>query len=411
MMKVTIVGGSAPSTVHLASELHDTEVAIVGRSASHVDAVARAFSMLANAGVHARGYCGDHGLLEALPGSDIVILQARYGGLAAREYDERFPLAFGIPGDEGLGPGGLASAWRSWPELARALEAISQLAPSTFIVLMTAPLGILTICASTRFPQLRIAGLCELPFVTLADCCHAANVALAGVRFSYAGVNHLGWFDDVRTDEGMQLAPIALKYVRLHEHPEEVVEEQRAGAPRAQAVGEFAQRAYRCFHNGGADAIRRVLAERSAPWYRYSVAPLIEAMRSDSAREALVFLTTTNDGYLAELDDKSVIERPFIVCDGTFTPVSRLTEAPLALVDHMRRFTDFERIAARAVMDRSVAGIADALRAHPWVRDDIDIDALVQAVTASVRERPAAKSYRGVHSSSSRAADTSATRR
>ncbi len=390
-MKVTIVGGSAPSTAHLASEVRDVELALVGRDPAHIDAVVRASAVLAREGVRVHGFAGDDALIRALPGSDIVILQARYGGIAAREYDETFPLAFGIPGDEGLGPGGLASAWRSWPHLRDALSAIAQQAPGAFVVLMTAPLGILTIAARKRFPSLHLAGLCELPYVTLADACARANVQPFDTRFSYAGVNHLGVFDDVVTAAGEQLGPLRLKYFRLHHDADAVVAEQRSRGPRARTVGTFARRAYECFRDGNEAEIRDVLARRDAPWYRCAVGPLIEGMKPNASRDALAFLTTTNESYLPQLPSDTVLERPFIVRSGTMRAVERWSAASAETIDLVRRFAHFERLAAYAVLRRSESGIAGALRAHPWVGAGTDVDALAHAVRAPVPESAAAR--------------------
>ena len=131
-MKLSILGGSAPSTVglFLCSEVQEklagVEIALVGRSVQRLNAVARAFDQV----------CGNLGpaprlasfepdaLRAALTSSDIVLVQMRCGGYEGRAFDESFPLRYGMCGDEGLGPGGLSAAWRSWPELRVALDAI-----------------------------------------------------------------------------------------------------------------------------------------------------------------------------------------------------------------------------------------------------------------------------------------------
>ena len=56
-------------------------------------------------------------LAAALEHSSLVVLLARVGGFAARAWDEEFPRRYGLVGDEGLGPGGIANAWRTIPEL------------------------------------------------------------------------------------------------------------------------------------------------------------------------------------------------------------------------------------------------------------------------------------------------------
>src|SRR5262245_21434788 len=56
---------------------------------------------------------------EAIRGADLIVSLIRVGGAAARDWDERFPVEFGQVGDEGLGLGGVANAWRSVPLMDR----------------------------------------------------------------------------------------------------------------------------------------------------------------------------------------------------------------------------------------------------------------------------------------------------
>ncbi len=56
--------------------------------------------------------------VEASSGADVIVLMIRVGGLAARRDDEDLSRRFGMPGDEGLGPGGAANALRTLPVLA-----------------------------------------------------------------------------------------------------------------------------------------------------------------------------------------------------------------------------------------------------------------------------------------------------
>src|SRR5207237_5067388 len=115
------------------------------------------------------------------------------GGYAARATDETFPLRYGIPGDETLGPGGLCAAIRNLKAVQPALHQISKFAPEALILMLSSPRGLLVRASKRLFPHLRVMGICELPWTTLADTCRAAGTQAAGVRFDYFGVNHLGW--------------------------------------------------------------------------------------------------------------------------------------------------------------------------------------------------------------------------
>ncbi len=67
---------------------------------------------------------------RVLDGADVVLIQMRVGGLDARVLDETFPRAFGLPGEETMGPGGFANALRTVPALATAWDSIAARAPT-----------------------------------------------------------------------------------------------------------------------------------------------------------------------------------------------------------------------------------------------------------------------------------------
>ena len=78
------------------------------------------------------------------------------------------------------------------------------------VVLLTSPIGILTRACLDEFPTLDLAGICELPYVTLAGVAAGAGAELESIEFSYAGVNHLGWFPAIE-ERGRNLVPAAVK--------------------------------------------------------------------------------------------------------------------------------------------------------------------------------------------------------
>src|SRR2546423_1581573 len=101
LMKVVILGGSGHSTPALWSymvneaQIPDLNVVLVGRDILRVNAVIRACMLLGDcAGSSLHGtVIPDWPVLE---GADIVVIQIRNGGYAARAYDETFPHRYGI---------------------------------------------------------------------------------------------------------------------------------------------------------------------------------------------------------------------------------------------------------------------------------------------------------------------------
>jgi 6-phospho-beta-glucosidase len=366
----------------------------------------------------------------AIGGADAVIVQLRAGGLAARAHDERFPLGAGIPGDEGLGPGGLAAAWRAWPAVRAVLAAVAQRAPRAHVAILTAPLGILVRCALDAFPALDVVGLCELPAVVLDGI--GAALGTQRVGFSYAGVNHLGWFtalsaqaddaerpalraggDGERTstahagDCGLERyaatrdggaypgadvirrwSGVPLPYVRLIDERETVVAAQRAadraGTARGVVLAQIADAAYDAFETGDAATVGAALARRPAPWYARAVAPWVRA-HLDRASDDVFFLTARNAGYLPRLDGDAVVEMPYRVRGGELVADRGPAELPGAIERALSALVAYETFASRAVAARDEAGIAQALALHPWVAQAAVADAgIVERLASGV---------------------------
>ncbi len=402
-MKVTIVGGSAHSTPALfeidpALGAERFSFALVGRDERRLAAVRRACTLVGAArGSEPRIAAYPFAELErALEGAGVVLVQFRAGGYAARSWDESFPHRSGVCGDEGLGPGGLAAAWRTWPKLAAILAAVARIAPAALVLLMTSPVGILTRCALDAFANLRTVGICELPWTTLCDACTSAGADARDVAFAYAGVNHLGWLGDVRIGArtlATRERPLALKYVRLHDRPEAVLREQRAAPPRAAALAELAQRAFAAYEEGDGSAIRAILRERATPWYGEAVGPFLNALAGVEERRWF-FLTARNAGYLDWIGDGEVLEIPHAMREGRLVRAESVAPIRSDLAATLTRLVAYERAAAHAVRRRSRGEIAAALRLHPWLDGRLVGEALVADVVAALPEtlaQPAAR--------------------
>lgn len=398
-MKLVIVGGSAHSTPNLFAHAplreaaDDFEIVLAGRSEKRLAAVARAIRTIGNA--HPlRVACeriDAESDVPALRGADIVLFQARYGGYEARSSDETFPLKYGMCGDEGLGIGGLAAAWRAWPPLRATLESVRLRCPAARVILMTSPVGILTRCALAAQPDLRIAGICELPWTTLREACACAGADARTATFDYAGVNHIGWLWDVSVSgidvtaryaaartkpDGFperelidRLHAIPLKYLAMHYDVQSVLLAQRnAARPRGEVLAELRDRAYDLYERGDAPAIAATMALRPTPWYEHAIAPLIAGFAGHSSTIPY-FLTVRNAGHAPEFGADEVLEIPHRMAAREVEPVARTAAIPPHIRAALEPFVAYERAAADAVSRRDVTEIARAVEMHPWVRD------------------------------------------
>jgi 6-phospho-beta-glucosidase len=306
-MKVVVLGGSTPHTVGLVEALLDQGLAndpplqlmLVGRKASRLEAVAGFCSRRIQA-AKAEGrfsLASSINPAEASQDADLFVFQVRPGGLQGRDNDETFPLAYGIPGDEGLGPGGLASALRNF-KIFRSLLPALKAAPKAPILMLTNPLGL-----SGRWFQEHhagpVIGVCELPIVTLEQALgHSTNPETDA---AYAGLNHQGFWFRMRQgsrdvlSEALAKAPkwmhhpeacgtLPLSYWRLYFDRSSVIQEQksRISTRAASLIKLCHQLEAECRAGDGTSPLPSE-SSRPKPWYSRVVAPMLLArLRSKS---------------------------------------------------------------------------------------------------------------------------------
>jgi alpha-galactosidase/6-phospho-beta-glucosidase family protein len=375
-MKTVIIGGSAQST----PALFDLEVpfaagrfsfALIGRSMRRLAAVKRAIDTIGVAR-ETRIDCAiaqRERLAAELVDADVVVVQFRIGGYAARQWDETFPHRYDLCGDEGLGVGGLAAAWRTWDALHDVLATVARVRPGAMVILLTSPIGILTRCSRDAFPNLQIYGICELPWTTLGELCRQVQLDVSQAAYAYLAVNHIGWFAHLgapaRKRETVDtLHP--LKYVRLNDAPHDVLYEQRRTRPRALELEALAEHAFGAYEEAGAAEIFAAIRRRSTPWYAHAVGPLLHGLVG-AKTDTTFFLTTQNVGYEPRLGAGEFIEIPHVLDAGTLRRRAPLPWTDGVVAERIGRLVAYERSAAAAVRSRDTAGLAAALRLHPWL--------------------------------------------
>lgn len=141
--------------------------------------------------------------------------------------------------------------------------------------------------------------------------------------------------------------------------------------------------ALQAYSAGNREAVRRALALRHAPWYQHAVAPWIDANRL-GASSATLFLTRRNAHYLPNIDANAVLEIPHRMHDGQFCAAATPTRVPKAVAETLQAFLTYETFAASVVHTQNVHRLANALSAHPWVRDSSTAAALVDGVIATI---------------------------
>lgn len=385
-MIVTVLGGTAHSTPVFAaalarSELNSLNLRLAGRNAERLSSVARACRLLCPTEAVNIEWYGRGEWQTAVRGADVVVVQLRIGGYVGRAFDETFPLDFGVPGDEGLGPGGLSAAYRAWPQLSKCLNMVRENVPGSRTILLTSPGSLLVRLAAVSLPGWNVIHACELPWTTFRHICHRVEVDSRQVTFDYIGVNHLGWLYNMRVGgsdilqrypdgNGEDSFPTAkavrsigaypLKYLRLHYQKEEVVREQLTREiTRSEELARIAASAFEVYRAGDVSDIRRVLGRRRAEWYTDAVVPLLCFWAGYSPTPD-VFLTCSPSTACPR-------EKRYRGVRGVLSEIPPLASPPEEVSILISRFQEFERIAAAAVIDGGTSALSEALAAHPWV--------------------------------------------
>lgn len=368
-MRLVVIGGSGASTPELfdaiaawpggAGRRPPLEVVLHGRSAGKLALVAAASRARLPPGGEGVTITSQTELDVALDGADVILVQARVGGLDARVFDETFPRDFGLPGEETMGPGGFANALRTVPALIPTWDRIARLTPGALVVNLTNPSGVVTQAAGIRH-RFRVVSVCDSPVTFVDDVAGATAIDRATVRAAYVGMNHAGfWAGDDRAsrlaallaapgidpEDVEMLGALPTPYLRFYLHPDRQLAAQRA-APEPRSAGlKRLEAALLAQYAGGPDGVRT--ARRGAQWYGLSVVPLLDAIAHGSDDTVVVGLP--NRGRVAWAPDQATIEGPTRVdAGGTFrpAPVAALPAAAQALLE---RHADYEARTARAL--------------------------------------------------------------
>jgi 6-phospho-beta-glucosidase len=394
-MKVAVVGGGSTYTPELAdgfARLHDLlavdELVLVDPVADRLETVGRFSARLFAAHGHPGRVRWTSNMDDGLDGADVVLIQLRVGGQAARTTDETFPLACGCVGQETTGAGGLAKAMRTVPVvLSVARAAARRAAPDAWIIDFTNPVGIVT--RALLDAGHRAIGLCNVAIGIQRRFASLLGVAPSSVVLDHVGLNHLTWaraaiVDGVDTlpklmaDHAVELAaevglPVELLhrqqclpsyYLRYFYTHDEVVAQQRDSPSRGQEVAQIEAELLAMYADPGLDRKPELLARRGGAFYSEAAVGLIAALTGDATGPHAA--NVRNGGALSFLDDDAVIE---VTCDvdqdgARPRAIRPLTPEQRGLVAHV---SAYEELALDAALRGGRDRVARALLAHPLV--------------------------------------------
>ena len=395
-MKLAVIGAGSTYTPELVSGLiRERERINVRELVLHdIDPDRRdVVGGLARRILERQGFSGElaiTGVLDqALEDAEVVLIQIRVGGQAARLRDETIPALCGCVGQETTGAGGLAKAMRTVPVVLEIAQRAHELAGNAWIIDFTNPVGIVT--RALLDAGHRAIGLCNVAINFQRQIAAHLGVPPERVLVDQVGLNHLTWIRAVWVDGrdvldeviaryggafaheiGLpralieDLGAIPSYYLRYFYAEREVVHEQRMITPRARTVADIERRLLDLYRDPSLNEKPALLEQRGGAFYSEAATQLVASLLADSGDVQVV--DVRNQGAVAGLADDDVVELPARIGRAGAVPLPQPPLAPelLGLVQHVAAY---ERLAASAAATGDRDAARHALMAHPLVRE------------------------------------------
>jgi 6-phospho-beta-glucosidase len=394
-MKFAVVGGGSTYTpelidgfARLAGTLDIGELVLIDPAADRLSIVGE-FSrrIFAHYG-HPGRITWTTDLDEGLRDADVVLIQLRVGGQAARISDETFPLEFGCIGQETTGAGGLAKALRTVPVVLDVADRARRLAaPGAWIVDFTNPVGIVT--RALLDAGHRAVGLCNVAIGFQRRFAAIFGVEPHEVVLDHIGLNHLTWeraayvdgvdrlgpalaeryqeiADDIETSVEVirALNCIPSYYLHYYYDHDAVVRELIGAKTRGEAVAEIEAKLLDMYRDPNLDTKPELLGQRGGAFYSEAAIGLVASLLGDDG--GLHSVNVRNNGTLRFLPDDAVIEA---TCRVDASGAAAITTKPLdplqaGLVAHV---SAYEELALDAALRGGRDRVYQALLAHPLI--------------------------------------------
>lgn len=394
-MRLAVVGGGSTYTPELVdglARLHQTlavdELVLVDPALERLQLVAGVARRILTAQGHAARVTATDDLDVGVSDADVVLIQLRVGGQAARIGDETWPLECGCLGQETTGAGGLAKAMRTVPVVLDVAERIRRrAAPNAWIIDFTNPVGIVT--RALLDAGHRAVGLCNVAIGLQRYFAQLLEVAPDRVQLDHVGLNHLTWNREVLVD-GVDRLPDLLRehgtaiaarvglsadllsvlgsvpsyYLRYFYRHDQVVEEQRRAPSRGERVSEIERTLLEMYADESLDHKPALLAERGGAFYSDAAIDLVASLAADRGDVQAVNLR--NNGTFPFLPAEAVIEVPALVTAKGVAPVEMRPVEPVysGLIAHVAAY---EELALEAALEGGRERVFRALLAHPLV--------------------------------------------
>jgi 6-phospho-beta-glucosidase len=394
-MKLAVIGGGSTYTPELVDgiartpQLGVTELVLSDPAGDRLALIGTLAQRMLEREGHPATLSITTDLDRAVEGADVVLIQLRVGGQAARLVDETFPLACGCVGQETTGAGGLAKALRTVPVVLEVADRVRRLAaPGAWIVDFTNPVGIVT--RALLDEGHRAVGLCNVAIGFQRWFAELLGVGPARVQLDHVGLNHLSWERGVLLD-GVDVLPALLDgygeaiadriqlpekvvrrlgvvpsyYLRYFYAHDAVVRELQAEQPRAARVAEIEQQLLDLYADPTLNTKPKLLTERGGAFYSEAALDLVTSLVGD--RGDVQVVDVRNQGTFDFLPDDAVIEVPARVTAQGASPLPLTAPLDPLFAGLMAHTAAYEELALEAARHGGRDRVFKAMLAHPLI--------------------------------------------
>ncbi len=429
-MKLCVIGGGGVRSMFLAKSiaqkaemLNIDELVFMDTDAKKLNIYGKMAKKVANTLCPSLSFSLTDDAVNAVKDADYVITTIREGGDEMRVKDERIALSHGVLGQETTGAAGLSFAMRSVGALAEYCELIKEYAkPECKVFNFTNPAGVVSQTLRDMGYDFTY-GICDAPSGMLRSFEKLYNKEEGSAQGELYGLNHLSYFTSVKINGKEMLYDIlendgAYEKTDLRYFDKELLFDRKAilneylyyfyyrekavqnilnaDKTRGEQICEINKsmtseleridiendfdKAFEIFEYWYGERENNYMAsetgvKRKNKWKfdifekddgGYAGVALKYIELSQSGKKGQMILCVPNGKAIDDLDEKDVVE---ITCDienGKVTPhhFENIDEQNFELI---RRVKIYERLASKAIREKSIKSAVEALTLHPLV--------------------------------------------
>lgn len=333
---------------------------------------------------------------DVLSGADYVVSVIGVGGRRAWEQDVFIPRKFGIfqPVGDTVGPGGISRAMRMIPQLVDVARDVERYCPGAMMINYSNPMT-MNCMAIRRATGVPVVGLCHGVKDGIRRIAGFLEMNHSDIAYTACGLNHMVFCYHMRSnagdlfprlishldsvpDKNREVGPLTESFVRGYHtyvasddrHLSEFVPELTAeGAYYGKTLGVDAYSFEETIREGDAefDGYRR-LANSPDPLpesffqreegEHEQLLEMISAMRED--KPGIFYANLPNEGAVAEMPDKTVIERPALFSGSGIHPL-QMPGFPPALLPRTLWHAGIYEMAVQAALKGDITLLRHAM--------------------------------------------------